>query len=632
MAGQAIGGWPGPAPAILAIVLLAALGCIACLIALYADQKRRLAASKKELKRISASLDCMLYEAKSISECVSIIIHILLQNRAGTAFREALTLIAKTFGVPTACFALTRNDGKGMLYDQEGKSSTIDPEEWKKLTGTLADPVWRAGDKRLALPLVDREESFALAAHLGSRGIELGYLILARPSSAFAHGESVRLSSIAESLSPVLVSRFGLFSEQTKRLAAEQELAESLRQIGTFVDNSPDMVYRSDAGDRLVSINPAGLAMIGVGEASECLGRPFSDFVLNKQDRSILLHQIRTEGKVRDFEIVLSRRGGDELFCIESSQAYYGKDGEYEGVQGIIKDISARMENEKKMWKLAMELSEANRALEGTRDLVIMQEKLASIGQLAAGVAHEINNPLGFLKSNNEMQKSYVGALVGAWRELSAKLPEEGKAIAARHDLDFAIDSLKTMNEESRDGIERIVRIVSNLKSFARKDSGGAKAPYDINAGIESTLVMATNELKYVAEVEKNLGQVPTVVADGNEINQVILNILVNAGQAIAGQARKGKGHITIRTGRRGDGVECVIADDGPGMEPEVKARIFDPFFTTKEAGKGTGLGLSISNDIIVGKHGGTLGVESAPGEGATFSIYLPAQPPRPAP
>lgn len=572
------------------------------------------------------TVESVLRDARATTETISLAVHFLLNNRTRGAFREALTVIAKDCDVPAAVFVLATQGGGATAFDQDGKEAKLSPGELGELEDMIDDPVWRAGDRRLAPPLPGYGIQFVATAPLRTRGIGFGHLIIARPGSAFGNEDMARtrLAAIADVLAPVLSSRAARTFEETKRKAAERELLEDQRIIAAFMENSPDMVYRCDAEDRFVSINRAGLALLGLADERECLGRRFSEFVMNESDRAAVLRRIGDDGFVQDFEIVLTRPDGFSSFCTDSAQAYLSPDGAFAGVQGIVKDISERIENDRRLWKMTMDLTEANVEIEKARDLVITQEKLASIGQLAAGVAHEINNPLGFLKSNREMTGEFVRSLVEAWKELSSERPERAGKIAKRLDLDFAIENLKRMDEESADGIDRIVKIVSNLKAFARKDVDGERIPYDMNSGVESTLVVAANELKYVANVERRLGDVPTVMANGNEINQVILNILVNAGQAIAEQKRGEKGHIVITTRRRGSGVECAISDDGPGMAPEVMSKIFEPFFTTKDSTKGTGLGLSISNDIVAGKHGGSLSVESLPGQGATFTIYLP--------
>jgi signal transduction histidine kinase len=261
---------------------------------------------------------------------------------------------------------------------------------------------------------------------------------------------------------------------------------------------------------------------------------------------------------------------------------------------------------------------------------MVQQEKLASIGQLAAGIAHEINNPVGFLKSNHAILQKYISKLREAWQLARAAAAPAIEEVEAKMDLSFVFSEFDTIFAESADGFSRIMRIVGNLKNFARLDQNGDFELYDVNGGIQSTLVVARNEIKYVADTRETFGELPQIKAKGGEINQVILNVLVNAAQAIEGQKRSDKGLIEIETELKGDRVRIAISDDGPGIPEAIRMRIFDPFFTTKEPGKGTGLGLSISYDIIVTKHGGRLAVESEPGQGTTFLIELPINGPPP--
>jgi signal transduction histidine kinase len=258
------------------------------------------------------------------------------------------------------------------------------------------------------------------------------------------------------------------------------------------------------------------------------------------------------------------------------------------------------------------------------QDLMLQQEKLASIGQLAAGIAHEINNPLGFLKSNQTMLMSYFKTLRDLYEKAKAIGNTEFEALARESDVEYAFEEADHIFHENEDGFSRIKRIISNLMSFSRMENAESFEDYDVNAGIESTLVVAWNEIKYVADVTKEFDGIPHIPAHGGEINQVILNILVNAAQAIAGQKLQEKGHIHISTKIEGAYVVITIADNGPGIPKNVLTRIFDPFYTTKDPGKGTGLGLSISYDIIVNKHHGRISADSEPGKGATFRIELP--------
>lgn len=207
--------------------------------------------------------------------------------------------------------------------------------------------------------------------------------------------------------------------------------------------------------------------------------------------------------------------------------------------------------------------------------------------------------------------------------ELLDKADTIGKS---RNDMkiDFILEDLPRLFDDSREGIDRVTSIVQNLRDFARIDQPGSLNKYNINDGIKATLVVARNEIKYEADVETKLAKVPLILCDAGQINQVLLNIIINAAQAIKCQKRKDKGTITIKTYVTDDDVVCEISDDGPGIEPDKLSKIFDPFFTTKPVGEGTGLGLSISYDIIVIKHNGKLLVDSSVGEGTKFKIMLP--------
>jgi PAS domain S-box-containing protein len=374
----------------------------------------------------------------------------------------------------------------------------------------------------------------------------------------------------------------------------------------------------------VTEINAAGIALLGRSDKAAIIGMPFSSFVLNLEDRESLLRRVRDVGYAADYEIVLKRGDGTSVFCLETAYAIRDPKGAIIELQGIVKDITERISNESALWKTNIELADANLKIQRTQNLMVQHEKLASIGQLAAGVAHEINNPLGFLKSNHEMFAKYTKTIREAWNEAKSKPAPDLVEIERRRDLAYLFAEVDKMLGESGEGFARIIHIVGNLKSFSRVDQGADFKPYDVNAGIESTLIVARNEVKYVANVKKELGELPPIRAMGGEINQVILNILVNAAQAIEGQKRDEKGLIEIRTVALGDHIVIGIRDDGPGIPEELRLKIFDPFFTTKEPGKGTGLGLSISYDIVVSKHGGRLAVDSAPGGGTTFTIELP--------
>jgi PAS domain S-box-containing protein len=278
-------------------------------------------------------------------------------------------------------------------------------------------------------------------------------------------------------------------------------------------------------------------------------------------------------------------------------------------------------------------LQAAYKELKDTQALIIQQEKMASIGQLAAGVAHEINNPVGFISSNLMTLSEYlrdffavmqdcrtlIAGLKGDHSQLGS-IDSQLKRIEEREsamDLPFVMDDTPKLLEECREGTNRIKKIVQDLKDFAHP--GKQDVVYaDINKNLESTLNIVWNELKYKAKVKKVYGDLPEVKCYPQQLNQVFMNLLVNAGQAI-----QKDGEITITTQARNGHVEIRISDTGTGIPEENLLRIFEPFFTTKEVGKGTGLGLNVAYNIVK-KHKGSIQVESTMGKGTTFTVRLP--------
>ena len=284
------------------------------------------------------------------------------------------------------------------------------------------------------------------------------------------------------------------------------------------------------------------------------------------------------------------------------------------------------------------ELNEAFKTIDQTQNRLVQQEKLAAIGQLAAGVAHEINNPLGFVTSNVEMLEQYFTALSSIfdeyrrlWSELAVvgRLPckkrlEQVARLETEQDLDYIIADLPELFRDTLDGLDRMSNIVKGMQLFAYVDKRHLFQQYDLNAGLESTLLVAHNEIKQYATIEKSLGRIPTIEAVGSEISQVLLNLIVNAAQAIKEKHSTEMEFIKIVTWSDNRFVYCTIEDSGVGISSKNLNNIFEPFFTTKQAGQGTGLGLSISNDIIVNRHNGELLVQSTQGKGAKFTVKLP--------
>lgn len=276
------------------------------------------------------------------------------------------------------------------------------------------------------------------------------------------------------------------------------------------------------------------------------------------------------------------------------------------------------------------ELQQLLNRLDEVQSQLLQREKLAAVGQLAAGVAHEINNPVGFVGSNLASLAEYAAdllAIIDAYAATEPLIARDPHALAAirrikeERDLDFVRADLKTLLEESRNGLRRVTRIVQDLKDFSHVD----ETPWqlaDLHKGLDSAINVARSEIMQKAELRREYGDLPVVRCHPGQLNQVFMNLLINAAQAI-----ERHGLITVRTGSSGDWGWVEICDDGCGIPAGQLARIFEPFFTTKPVGEGTGLGLSMSHSIV-SNHGGRIEVTSEAGKGSCFRVCLPLNPP----
>lgn len=288
--------------------------------------------------------------------------------------------------------------------------------------------------------------------------------------------------------------------------------------------------------------------------------------------------------------------------------------------QGRLNDAIVELEQEKSAQQVLI------KKLEDAQGQLLQSEKMASVGQLAAGVAHEINNPIGFINSNLGSLKTNVEdllAVIAAYERADTVLAAHPDLLGAikmaktAADLEFLQSDMQSLISESLEGVHRVKKIVENLKDFSRVDN--AEWHYaNLESGLESTLNIVWNELKYKTEVKKEYAGLPEVECIASQLNQVFMNLMINAAHAIAE-----RGVITLRTGFDESTAWVEVEDTGSGIKPEHLKRIFEPFFTTKPVGKGTGLGLSLAYGIVQ-RHHGTLDVKSKPGEGSVFRVTLP--------
>ena len=351
-------------------------------------------------------------------------------------------------------------------------------------------------------------------------------------------------------------------------------------------------------------------------------------------------------GEPVSYELIFTTKTGDS-FPVEISARLFELTGK-RVVLTVARDITEQKRVRQTLIENNSKLTEALEELKLAQKQLLRQEKLASIGQLAAGIAHEINNPLGFVSSNVETARIYLNEFIDtfhAYKNLIRFIPESTpEAIESRikhitdleeqKDLSFIADDFENVINDIEAGLNRITEIIMSLKAFSRLDQSLELNEYDLNKSIKNALLIANNDIKYHSIVKLNLGDIPHIEVCGSKIDQVLLNIILNSSQAIKEKKawenkvndmqKISDGSITITTDMKDNYVRCMIEDNGIGIEDKYMSKILDPFFTTKPIGEGTGLGLSIAYDIIVNQHNGQLLIESVPMVGTRITIILP--------
>jgi len=424
----------------------------------------------------------------------------------------------------------------------------------------------------------------------------------------------------------------GTHVDITENKKNEKLLRESELKFRTLFDASSDAIMLLDETG-FFDCNAATLKMFHCNSVSDFCEYHPADLspALQESGCSSLeeankqIEKVMREGS--NFFEWTHRRINGEIFPAEVLLSTMLLDGK-SIIEATVRDISERKESERMLKQGYDKLKKANHDLKEAQAQLLQSEKMASIGQLAAGVAHEINNPVGYVSSNISTLKKYVKdlfELLDGYESLFNAIPESEEknnllSFKNKIEPDYLRQDINDIIFESIEGVSRVKNIVQDLKDFSHVDQGEWEYA-DLHKGINSTLNIINNELKYRAAVVKEFGEIPPVYCMPSQINQVILNLLVNASHAI----EKG-GYIYIRTGVNDDWLWMEIEDTGKGIPEENIKRIFEPFFTTKDIGKGTGLGLSMTYGIIE-KHNGRIDVSSKPGEGTVFRICLPRKP-----
>lgn len=407
------------------------------------------------------------------------------------------------------------------------------------------------------------------------------------------------------------------------------QLASTAQALEHFVRHAPIGVAYTEGG-RLKRVNAALAQMLGQ-PAPALEGQPFG---FGQPAAEALADEVAAlaPGEPLQRELWLRRADAQPIWV--QVDAYAADDGQQaEGAWWMMQDRTEIRQAQQELQRRFEELHATNRRLEEAQNQLLQQDKMASIGQLAAGVAHEINNPVGFVSSNLNSLRQYATELVdlASAFEHSALRPQDAQAAAElaglrqRVDLAYLREDVPLLLDECADGLGRVKKIVQDLKDFSRVDQADWQEA-DLNAGLESTLNVVRHEVKYKAEIIKQLAPLPPVRCLAGQLNQVFMNLIVNAAHAITGSGR-----ITLSSGLHGPWAWVQVDDTGCGMTPEVLRRIFEPFFTTKDVGKGTGLGLSLSFSNVQ-KHGGAIHVRSRAGVGSSFRVWVPVGGPESAP
>ncbi|MGC8641709.1 MAG: sensor histidine kinase [Isosphaeraceae bacterium] len=427
-----------------------------------------------------------------------------------------------------------------------------------------------------------------------------------------------------------------------ERRQAVRALRETEVLYHSLVETLPQMILRKDLDGRFTFANQRFCAELGLS-LTDILGKTDFDFYprelaekYRRDDRRVI-----ESGQVLDVVEEHVTPQGEKLYVQVMKSPLYGHDGKPTGIQGIFWDVTARIraadqlkEKNTELQELAHSEHQAHQALKNAQSRLVQTEKMASLGQLVAGVAHEINNPLSFVSNNVavlERDLRDLLALIAIYQQgdegllqVRPDLTEQIQALDDRIDLSYSLANLPRLIERTREGLRRIERIVKELRLFARVDEGDWNE-VDLNPGIESSINMVKGYArKKGVRVVMELGAMPLIRCRAARIHQVIVNLLTNAIDACAGD----DGVVTVLTQTEPEalGVRIDIKDNGSGIEPAIRDRIFDPFFTTKPVGQGTGLGLAISYGIVQ-EHDGRIEVQSTPGEGSCFTVHLPIEP-----
>jgi PAS domain S-box-containing protein len=577
------------------------------LVALEAERLARIIEIQQAIATTSLDMeqviDAVLHGAQALTRAEGV----------GVVMRDGIdfSLRGATRTGPARHAARTPNDEPSLLGEclRTGRVQRCDDTE--------ADPrVHRASSRAsgtrsiLYMPVLDGAEAIGVVAMVSSR------------PHTFTDSDERSLTLVAGLLSAALARAAAfdanrtLLAERTDALAALRESEERYRSV---TEQIHEVIFETDTEGHLSFLSTAWQTVTGFG-VGESVGCDLLDHVW-PEDRPTAADALRS----------LLRAERDQ--CSEAVR-YRTRDG---GTRWLEMRVRLRADDAGRILGTAGTLNDVTERRRLEQQL-LQAQKLEAIGQLAAGIAHEINTPTQYVGDNLRFVEGAFGDVldvVASLRRVAdacraaghhATQLEVADAAATRADLDFLVDELPGAIRQALEGTERIAEIVRGMKAFSHSGAG-ALAPTDLNAQLEAAITVSRNEWTYVADVVRDLDpSLPLVHCRVGEINQVFLNIIVNAAQAISAKQPGGpqrKGKIVVSSRRDGVWAEVRVADTGGGIAPEVQPRIFEPFYTTRAVGKGTGQGLSIAHGVVE-RHGGRISFETELGAGTTFVVRLP--------
>lgn len=401
-----------------------------------------------------------------------------------------------------------------------------------------------------------------------------------------------------------------------------------------LIQRSPAGVHWSNMDGRITDCNEACARILGYDSREALLHDPDFKWDNTGATRDQVMANFGPDGRLSDFECWLTRKDGTPVCVVANATLLTSDDGK-QIIEGTMIDITARKIAEDELRASGEQLRAEIAERERMETALHLNQRLESVGQLAAGIAHEINTPVQFVNDSVHFLRDSLAdyhTVIAAYQQvvtsaiaLDATNPFARAAQDSERacDLAYMLEHAPNAADRAIEGLERIATIVRSMKEFAHPDQA-VKSYIDLNRAVMTTLDVARHEFKYIADVITDLGDLPAILCYSSEINQVMLNLVVNAAHAIADNITTARGQIRVTTRWEDQEVVLEVSDSGCGIPEEIRTRIFDPFFTTKEVGRGTGQGLAITRTIVVDKHCGTIGVESEVGVGTTFTVRLP--------